>query len=68
MPITPVFAHSVRIDCDGMINSASAQSDASQWQQLDFMAPVVGGLVSNVLNMVKPWLPYQTWGWLESHP
>jgi hypothetical protein len=33
-----------------MINSASAQSDASQWQQLDFMAPVVAGLVSNVLN------------------
>ncbi|CAL1174053.1 unnamed protein product [Cladocopium goreaui] len=31
-----------RIDCDGMINSASAQSDASQWQQLDFMAPVEG--------------------------
>ena len=23
---------------------------------------------STGIECVKPWLPYQTWGWLESHP
>ena len=52
-PEPPRMSRSARIDCDGMINSASAQSDASQWQQLDGMVPAK---------------PYHTWGWLESHP